>query len=130
MVELGWNDTGEKMTHTQQVKEIHDRAMELADRAFMAKWQGDTAAALPYFEQAYELEAQAAHLMVDTNIEPSRSVLHRSAASLAFNCGKYREAEKLIGIALAGNPPDEVLKELRELMQQVLDAMHEPIAGD
>jgi hypothetical protein len=118
------------MTQTQQVKKFHDRAMELADHAFIAKWQGDNTAALPYFEQAYELEAQAAHLMVDTNIEPSRSVLHRSAASLAFNCGKYREAEKLIGIALAGNPPDEVLKELRELMQQVLDAMHEPMAGD
>src|SRR5262245_10084925 len=111
------------MTHAQQVNELHEKAMEYADLAFIAKWQGDNAAALPNFEKACELEAQAAHLMMDTKIEPTRSVLHRSAASLAYHCGRYREAEKLIGIALAGEPPAEILKELRELMQLVLDAM-------
>ncbi|WP_277883666.1 hypothetical protein [Nostoc sp. FACHB-133] len=36
------------------------------------------------------------------------SVLHRGAATLAVECSELREAEKLIGRALAGNPPSDI----------------------
>jgi len=50
---------------------------------------------------AYELESQAAHLAAQKNdSEPTRSILHRSAASLALDCGLSREAERLICEAL------------------------------
>ena len=51
--------------------------------------------------------------------EPTRSVLHRSAASLAFRCGEYREAERLIARALLGNPPEEIADELRRLNNKI-----------
>jgi hypothetical protein len=50
------------------------------------------------------------------NLEPTRSVLHRSAAALALECSELREAERLIGRALAGNPPEEIANELRDLL--------------
>jgi hypothetical protein len=43
-------------------------------------------------------------------------VLHRSAASLAVECFQLREAERLIGRALAGNPPPDIADELRDLL--------------
>jgi hypothetical protein len=42
---------------------------------------------------------------------PRRS-LHCSAASLAVECFQLREAERLIGRALAGNPPSDNKNEL------------------
>jgi hypothetical protein len=46
-------------------------------------------------------------------------VLHRSAAALALECLKYREAETLIFHALLGMPPEEVAEELRNLLDNV-----------
>jgi hypothetical protein len=51
--------------------------------------------------------------------EPTRSVLHRSAASLAIKCGEYEEAERLIATALNGKPPDDIAAELRDLLKVV-----------
>jgi hypothetical protein len=114
------------MTEIHQVNELHDAAMDEAEYGFLARRRGNEAEARVHFEKAYELEAQAAHLTTDPALEPTRSVLHRSAASLAYNCGKVREAEKLIAIALAGDPPEPIARELRELMRQVVDALLEP----
>jgi hypothetical protein len=36
-----------------------------------------------------------------------------------MECGEAREAERLIAIALSGNPPGEIAEELRDLWQQV-----------
>ncbi|HEX5271222.1 MAG TPA: hypothetical protein VFW33_12065, partial [Gemmataceae bacterium] len=55
----------------------------------------------------------------DPSLEPTRSVLHRSAASLALECGEYREAERLIATALAGSPPETIAEELRDLLHRV-----------
>ena len=43
-------------------------------------------------------------------------MLHRSAATLAVECGELRYAERLIGRALAGNPPEDIADELRDLL--------------
>ncbi|MEH2373693.1 hypothetical protein [Nostoc sp.] len=37
--------------------------------------------------------------------EPTRSVLHRSAATLAINCGKFRAAERLIAMSAVVTEP-------------------------
>jgi hypothetical protein len=100
--------------------EYHDLSMERADRALAARRQGNSAQAATWFREALTFEQQAAELVApDLALEPTRSVLHRSAAALAIECGELREAERLIARALTGNPPDEIADELRELWQRV-----------
>lgn len=97
--------------------------MEYADNAFAAKRQEEPERAAQMFRQAFECERKAAELVAaEDSPEPTRSVLHRSAATLALDCGEYREAERLIARALAGNPPDEIAHELRSLLKQVYKA--------
>jgi hypothetical protein len=96
---------------------LHLRAMELVDRSILAKQQGDDGGSLELLRSAFEQERSAANLVADQlDFEPTRSVLHRSAASLAVECCQLREAERLIGRALAGNPPPDIADELRDLL--------------
>lgn len=112
------------------VTELHDQAMEAADEAFFARRQGDTVRAIHFSRQALALEAAAADLVRhDLSAEPTRSVLYRSAASLALECGELREAEQFIATALAGNPPDEIADELRDLLEQVHFSRHLQLRG-
>ena len=100
--------------------DLHEKAMEFHDEAFFAKRKGDLISAMKFSRQALELETQAAERLKDKlDEEPSRSVLYRSAASMAISCEEYRQAEKLIATALAGNPPEEIAEELRDLLEQV-----------
>ncbi|NJM49408.1 MAG: hypothetical protein HC860_27180 [Alkalinema sp. RU_4_3] len=71
--------------------------------------------------QAFVQETQAAaDLVVETlEAEPTRSVLHRSAASLAIDCGEFQVAERLITRALSGNPPAEIAAEFKDLFVQI-----------
>lgn len=46
-------------------------------------------------------------------------MLHRSAVSLAVECGELQLAEKLIARALAGTPPQNVEEELKDLFMQI-----------
>jgi hypothetical protein len=92
--------------------------MELFDRSILAKQQGDEAGSLELLRSAFEQERSAANLVADQlDFESTQSplaqaelsVLHRSAASLAVECCQLREAEWLIGRALAGNPPQDIM---------------------
>jgi hypothetical protein len=103
-----------------QMHDFHHEAMRLADEADKSRRAGDLQAAREQLRQAFEQERQAAQLSAaDLTLEPTRSVLHRSAASLAVECGALREAERLIAGALAGNPPEEIAEELRDLLEKV-----------
>jgi hypothetical protein len=103
-----------------QINELHERAMTLAEAALIARTQGDADTSRERFRQALELAAEAAALIApDVDEEPMRSVLHRSAGSLALNCDEYRIAEKLLAVGLAGEPPPEIANEMRDLLEQV-----------
>lgn len=98
--------------------------MAIAHEAFTAQKAGDAERYLKLTEAAFEQEKKAAWLLFQKlDAEPTRSVLFRSAAQLAFNCGKVREAEQLIAAAIAGNPPLEILQELRQLNKDILNAI-------
>lgn len=112
-----------------KLNQQHDKAMDLAGQALLARQQGNEDKAVPLFREVYELEREVANEIARTDLEPSRSVIHRSAATLAVDCGEYREAEKLIGAALAGNPPDSIAAELRELLMQVVPQLQRAV-GD
>jgi hypothetical protein len=104
----------------RSVGEFHQHAMEMADRALEARRSGDEQQAQARFCEALASERRAAEMVApDLTAEPTRAVLHRSAAALAAECGEAREAERLIAIALTGNPREEVAEELRDLWQQV-----------
>jgi len=49
------------------------------------------------YKAAFDFERQAARALTEKlDAEPTRSILHRSAATLALDCGQHREAEVLI----------------------------------
>ncbi len=102
------------------IQEKHNLAMDLAEAAFIAKLRGDLEQALQLTRQAFENEQAAAALIANQlDTEPTRSVLHRSAATLAVNCGELQAAERLIRTALSGNPPQEIAEELKDLFIQI-----------
>jgi hypothetical protein len=103
-----------------RIKDLHHEAMRLADQASDLRRRGEEPEANTRLRQALEHERQAAELAAgDLTLEPTRSVLHRSAATLAWQCGEYREAERLISTALSGTPPETIAEELRDLLLQV-----------
>ncbi|WP_373540116.1 hypothetical protein [Chamaesiphon sp.] len=103
-----------------QIQTLHQQAMDLAEAAAVARLRGSVEQSVHLTRQAFEREVQAATLVAsDLGAEPTRSVLHRSAASLAIECGELQAAEHLIATALAGNPPLEIAEELKDLFIQI-----------
>jgi hypothetical protein len=103
-----------------QIQTLHQQAMDLAEAAAVARLRGAIAQAAQLTRQAFEQETQAANLIASVlDAEPTRSVLHRSAASLAIECGELRAAERLIATALSGSPPSEIAEELKDLFIQI-----------
>jgi hypothetical protein len=108
------------MNPMSRIKDLHHEAMRLVDQASDLRRRGEEAEADARLRQALEHERRAAELAApDLAQEPTRSVLHRSAATLACQCGEYREAERLITTALSGTPPETIAEELRDLLLQV-----------
>ena len=93
--------------------------MEFADEAYIGRLENDRKKYLHFTRLALEKEAAAADLMVDEDVEPTRSVLHRSAATLAWRCQEYDRAKRLAYRALAGNPPSDIEWELNDLLGTV-----------
>lgn len=102
------------------VRELHSEAMRLAQLALVARHHGEYDKAKGIARQAYEYEDKAAHLVPEGETsEPTRSILFRSAASLAYQCGDLSTAQRLIAKGLSGYPPPQVEMELKELYEQV-----------
>ena len=103
-----------------KVQDLHRQAMNLAEQAELEKRRGDATQVQDMLRQALALEAEAARLVADDlETEPTRSVLHRSAATLAVECQDLQMAEKLIAVALAGMPPADIAEELKDLFIQI-----------
>jgi hypothetical protein len=113
------------MKQAQHVETLHRTAMELAQQAEMAP---DTSRSQDLFRAAFEKERQAAELIEDRiDLEPTRSVLFRSAASLAMDCRDFAEAERLLEKGLAGRPPADLAEEMRSLRRSL--PAKEPMGG-
>jgi tetratricopeptide (TPR) repeat protein len=114
----------------QEVIELHNEAMDLASQAMLLNMQGEASRAIYLTREAFYKERQAALMIAnDYDMEPTRSVLYRSAATLALECMEIREAERLISSALSGDPPDEIANELRDLLEQVYFQRHLSLRG-
>jgi hypothetical protein len=97
-----------------RLEALHDEAMDLAGHAYIARRRGAYEEAARLAEEAFTLERAVADGLADhLDMEPSRAVLHRSAASLAIQCGRFDDAHRLAARGLAGRPDGAIADELR-----------------
>jgi hypothetical protein len=102
------------------IRTLHREALQIAKNANAALERGDNDEFLKLSNEALELEKKAANLVYGSReSEPTRSVLYRSAATLAYNCGKYDEAQYLIYCGLSGSPYPEIRTELESLLESI-----------
>ncbi len=111
-----------------KVSDLHNKAMEFADRADMERRQNNEKRAAEFFEQALEFELAAIAELCDQD-GLTWSVLHRSAGWLALDCNRPRLAEQLACKALAGDPHPEIAEELRDLLAETYARMHRKPKG-
>ncbi len=112
------------------VRELHDKAMTLAHLAMVARHNQEWDRAETLARQAYEHEVQAAELIPESQMsEPTRSILYRSAASLAYQCKEFAIAQRLIAKGLSGYPPSQVEQELKDLYEQINFERHLQVRG-
>ncbi len=105
-------------------RDLHRKAMENAKIAGEFLNIGDEKEYLKYTSLALEYEKQAAEMLfAKKEAEPTRSVLYRSAANLAFNCHKYEDAKILVYCGLVGNPHLEIKNELESLLAQIQEKL-------
>ncbi len=103
-----------------KVENLHNKAMDIAEEAFVLQKQGNEDHAIKLFSQALKYEHKAANLLpININNEPTRSILYRSSAALAQNSHQFDLAERLIANGLAGFPPHEIKEELKNLYEDV-----------
>lgn len=101
------------------VRGQHRDAMRFAERAKVARIGGHDEEAVGLTRRAFELEREAAQsLLASFDVEPTRSVLFRSAATLALECGELEEARRLAFQGLAGFPPTEIADEIHEIVEE------------
>lgn len=112
------------------IRELHNEAMYKAELGDIQKYQGNSEYAIDLYAQAYELEKNAACIALEHHMgEPTISILLKSAASLAMRCSLNRDAEKLIGLALSGEPPRDIAEELRNMLDTVNFHRHLDLRG-
>lgn len=112
------------------VRELHDKAMQLAQLALIARHNQEWEKAESLARQSYEYEVQAAEFIPeDKSSEPTRSILYRSAASLAYQCKEFDTAQRLIAKGLSGYPPPQIEQELKDLYEQVNFEYHLKVRG-
>jgi Zn-dependent peptidase ImmA (M78 family) len=104
-------------------RDLHYRAMALFETALLARRRGDESRMQELLSEALQLETAAADSVAeDYSLEPTRSVLHRSAASLGLQSGNFDTAKRYAEAGLQGQPPAEIKEELTTLVDQILTA--------
>lgn len=102
------------------IRELHNKAMILLQEAIVSRHNGDDDTANKIYKEAFILESQAADLVSKKeNSEPTRSILYRSAASLAYQAGEFDSSLNLIGKCLSGEPNVRVKEEIKILYENV-----------
>jgi hypothetical protein len=107
------------------VRELHDAAMQYAQHALIARAKEQAALSRSYAEDAYKHEIQALQMFLqlvdvdDADLEPTRSILHLSAASLAYQAALLEESRDLAQQGLQGQPSHRVRAALQELLADV-----------
>lgn len=103
------------------VRMLHDSAMYYAQEALVARERDkNTTAEQAALRIAFPDEAHAACLVPDEpSSEPTRSILFRSAATLAYRLGLYKQALELIDTGLRPCTNTRQRKEFDDLVNQM-----------
>ncbi len=108
----------------KDIHEIHRKAMTLIKSAKIALEKGDNESYMIGATEAFNYEREAAlELISEFDAEPTRSVLFRSAANIAYNIGLFDESCKLAHQGLAGNPYYETIEELSDILEKARNAI-------
>jgi hypothetical protein len=103
------------------INELHDEAMKFAQEAYMAQRQNKPIDMMRLSKEAFLLEKKAA-LAIPKNhpdAEPSRTILFKSAAFLAYDAEMYWECYDMITQAFSGKPDAQIKAELNELAEDI-----------
>lgn len=106
------------------VRELHDEAMQYAQIALVAREQGQSDKASKHAFTAYQKEREALNTFLanakdEARIEPTRSILIHSAASLAYQAGLLDDALRLVEQGLQGTPSWRVQADLLGLRGEI-----------
>jgi hypothetical protein len=101
-------------------KLLHRNAMSLYEASLVARRDGNEHRVMELLQEALQMETAAADSIAeDLLLEPTRSVLHRSAASIALQLGDFDTATKYAELGLNGTPPEEIKAELHLIRDQI-----------
>lgn len=127
-IQLSWGDSVDQQmlnSYNDELLTIHSEAMYLASLGDVEARKGNTDRARQYYEEAYQKERQVALQLDDSNSNVvGQAILLRSAATLAVQCGRGREAENLVSLGLRKDIPNFLVAQLRDVLKQV-DALQE-----
>lgn len=113
-----------------QIEQLHNKAMSIADDADLLKLHGRSGEAQELFQKAFTLEREAAMDAIASGVgDLSSGVLVKSAAFLAYDGGLIRESEQMAGLALSRNLPEEIVEEMRDLLENLSFARHLRVNG-
>jgi hypothetical protein len=102
-----------------RIEQFHNQAMNLAENAFLAQQKGDTHTFVQLSKEAFLLEKAAAMLLQNkSDAEPSRSILFKSAAFLAFDAQEFQECRNMITYTLLGKPDTLIKAEMNQLFDE------------
>jgi hypothetical protein len=94
--------------------------MEFFEASLLARHAEDEGRMNRFLAQALKLECEAADTVADDYaLEPTRSLLHRSAAAMALSSFDTKTAMRYVEAAFEGKPPAEVGSELQILSEQI-----------
>jgi hypothetical protein len=101
-------------------RDLHRRAMEMFESSLVARQDENETLVLRFLADALKFESAAADSVADDySLEPTRSVLHRSAASIALQMFDTNTARRYVTAGLKGQPPEEIREELQTLSEQI-----------
>jgi hypothetical protein len=99
-------------------KVIHQEAMDYSFNARQALEKGFYAMALDFYSKAAELESQVAEFYFDKpDLEPTRSVVIRSAAFLNLKAGMIENAKRFIFFGLLNLKDEQIRSQLNNALE-------------
>jgi hypothetical protein len=99
-------------------KLLHQQAMELSFEAKQSLVESKFSAAFELYKKAAELESQVAEFYFDKpELEPTRSVIIRSAAFLNLKAGLVEEAQKFIFFGLLNSTDEQIKIQLNNALE-------------
>ena len=99
-------------------KLIHQQAMEFSFKAKQALQEGNYSLSFELYNQAANLESIVAEFYFDKpELEPTRSVVVRSAAFLNLKAGLIEKAQKFIFFGLLNTTDELIKKAVRHLLK-------------